>query len=268
MDAHRPPWDGGPDEQILLRPGTRPLQVLSEAECSRLTAQGINPLHAIRPNGAGIASLKTLARGTGAGAESSLLTVRRRHLLVLNSVEQGTRWARFEGRDRNTWPRLARQVRTFLLGLAASGAFGKGGDLQPAEVVCDERINGEFDLASGTVHCLVSLPVPRAGEYRSYVVTHRREGTTVRPVKTHYLPPGTHLAVDAPLPGRPVVENTSLDDTVPRRTLAQELFAPLCDQRPALDSGVLHPEAAAARRLDLNLIARLHGEAERRGERF
>ena len=30
---------------------------------------------------------------------------------------------------------------TFLFGLAASGAFGKGPDLQPCEVICDERIN-------------------------------------------------------------------------------------------------------------------------------
>ncbi len=58
------------------------------------------------------------------------------------------------------------------------------------------------------------------------------------------------------------------EDTAQRRTLAQELFAPTPDQRPAVSSGALRPEAAAARRLDLNLIARLYGEPERRGDRF
>ncbi|MBK7902407.1 MAG: hypothetical protein IPJ97_05170 [Proteobacteria bacterium] len=265
MDSHRSPWDGLPDEQILLRPGTRPLHVLSETDCQKLTAQGVNPLHAVRASVAGSAQLKTLARGTGAGPESSLLTFRRRQLLTLNCIESGTRWARFEGRDRNTWPRLARQVQTFLLGLAASGAFGKGADAQHCEVVCDERVNAMDDLRNGVVHCLVSLPAPRLGESRSFMLTHRLEGSTVRAVSPRQLPPGTRFTVrDRP---RPVTVGL-LEDTAPRRTLAQELFAPPPDQRPAVPSGTLCPEAAAARRLDLNLIARLYGEPERRGDRF
>jgi hypothetical protein len=186
-------------------------------------------------------------------------------LLTLNSIESGTRWARFAGRDRNTWPRLARQVHTFLLGLAASGAFGKAADLQQFEVVCDERVNTVDDVRNGVVHCLVSLPTPRIGEYRSFMFTHRLEGSAVRAVKSRELPPDTRFTVrERPRPGI----DDSLEDTAPRRTLAQELFAPMPDQRPAASSDALRPEAAAARRLDLNLIARLYGEAERRGDRF
>ncbi len=265
MDSHRSPWDGLPDEQILLRPGTRPLQLLSDVDCQKLTAQGVNPLHAVRASVAGTAQLKTLARGTGAGPESSLLTFRRRQLLTLNCIESGTRWARFEGRDRNTWPRLARQVQTFLLGLAASGAFGKGADAQPCEVVCDERVNTLDDLRNGVVHCLVSLPTPRLGENRSFMLTHRLEGSAVRAVSQRQLPPGTRFTVHD-RPRR--VSVGLLEDNAPRRTLAQELFAPPPDQRPAATSGTLRPEAAAARRLDLNFIARLYGEPERRGDRF
>ena len=265
MDSHRSPWDGLPDEQILLRPGTRPLQLLSDVDCQKLTAQGVNPLHAVRASVAGTAQLKTLARGTGAGPESSLLTFRRRQLLTLNCIESGTRWARFEGRDRNTWPRLARQVQTFLLGLAASGAFGKGADAQHCEVVCDERVNTLDDLRNGVVHCLVSLPTPRLGENRSFMLTHRLEGSAVRAVSQRQLPPGTRFTVHD-RPRR--VSVGLLEDNAPRRTLAQELFAPPPDQRPAATSGTLRPEAAAARRLDLNFIARLYGEPERRGDRF
>jgi phage tail sheath protein FI len=266
MDAHRSPWDGGPDEQILLRPGTRPLHLLSDGDCQKLSGHGINPLHAMRPGGTSLAPLKTLARGTGLGSDSSLLTSRRRQLLVLNSVEQGTRWARFETRDRNTRTRLARQVRTFLLGLAGAGAFGRGAELQTCEVVCDERINTDRDIEAGLVHCLVSLPAARIGEWRSFMITHRLEGTTIRAIKTHVLPDGTRMTVhETAGRARP---DPSLEDTQPRRTLAQELFAPPPDQRPAAPSNVLDPEAATARRLDLNLIARLHGEPERRGQRF
>ena len=209
--------------------------------------------------------LKTLARGSGSGPESALLTFRRRQLLTINSIESGTRWARFEGRDRNTWPRLARQVHTFLLGLAASGAFGKGADMQHCEVVCDERVNTIDDLRNGEVHCLVSLPALRSGEFRSFMLTHRLEGSTVRAVKPQQLPPGTRFTIrERTLPSG----DATLEDTAPRRTLAQELFAPVPDQRPAASSDVLRPEAAAARRLDLNLIARLYGEPERRSDRY
>jgi hypothetical protein len=131
--------------------------------------------------------------------------------------------------------------------------------MQAAEVVCDERINDAADLEAGAVHCLVSLPGPRPGTFRSWMITHRREGTTVRPVHSRQLPSNLLLTVR----GEP-----ALEDTAPRRTLAQELFAPKPDQRPALASTLPLPEAAATRRLDLNLIARLHGEPERRGERF
>jgi len=186
-------------------------------------------------------------------------------LLTINSIENGTRWARFEGRDRNTWSRLARQVHAFLLGLAASGAFGKGADMQHCEVVCDERVNTMDDVRSGVVHCLVSLPTPRLGEYRSFMFTHRLEGSTVQAVKPRQLPPGTRFTVHEP-PRSPLA--ASLEDTAPRRTLAQELFAPTPDQRPAASSGALRPEAATARRLDPDLVARLYGEAERRGNRF
>jgi hypothetical protein len=265
MDSHRSPWDGVPDEQILLRPGSRPLHVLADADCQRLSAQGINPLHAMRASVAATTPLKTLARGSGNGAESSLLTCRRRELLTLNSIEHGTCWARFEGRDRNTWPRLARQVRGFLEGLAANGAFGNGADQRPCEVVCDERLNSIDGLQSGTVHCLISLPALRPGQYRSFMLTHHFHGSRIRPAQARDLPLGTRFTVHElaapPAPG--------LDDTAPRRTLAQELFASSPDQRPPAASDVVPgPEATAARRLDLNYIARLYGEPERRGERF
>jgi len=266
MDSHRSPWDGLPDEQILLRPGTRPLRLLSDAECARLAGQGVNPLQAVRANNVSTTALKTLARGSGYGPESSLLACRRRQLLIINSIELGTRWARFEGRDRNTWPRLARQVSAFLRGLAAAGAFGKNPQMQHGEVVCDERINSSGDLAEGVVHCLISLPTPRAGETRSFMLTHRLESSIVRQVRSRRLPTGTRLTVGEALPA-PQLDD-ALEDTAPRRTLAQELFASAPDQRPAASSDVLQPEAAAARRLDLNLIARLYGEPGRRGQRF
>jgi hypothetical protein len=271
LDGVRSPWDGGPQEPLLLRPGTRPLLVLTDAECQRLGAHGVNPLHAMRLGGASVLPLRTLARGTGAGADASLLTMRRRQLLVLNSIEQGTRWARFEARDRHTWARITRQVRTFLLRLAASGAFGRDGHLQPGEVVCDARINDELDLAAGRVHCLVALPATRPGEFHSFMITHRFDGTIVRSVKSRPLPEGTRFSVHGPIA---VAQPPAADSHAAgvSRTLAQELFATVPKTPPATTTPTtsvrLDAESTAPRRLDLNLVARLYGDPVRRGERF
>jgi uncharacterized protein len=258
MDAHRSPWDHGPDDQLMLRPGTRPLHLLGAGDCARLSAHGVNPLHSVRANGTAVAPLKTLARGTGVGPDSALLTVRRRHLLTINSIEQGTRWARFEAGDRNTWPRVARQVRTFLLGLAAG--TGPASELHAGEVTCDERIHGELDVASRAVNCLVSLPGAKPGHFRSYMITHRLDGTTVRPVKSRTLPPGTKMTVHEPATAPPPVP----EDTARRRTLAQELFAPAADARGTVPSVAGRAEAAAPGRLDPEFVAWLHREPEGR----
>jgi hypothetical protein len=97
------------------------------------------------------------------------------------------------------------------------------------------------------------------------MLTHRFNGSRIRPAQPRELPPGTRFTVRDRVPFE--TSEPGLDDTAPRRTLAQELFASNPDQRPAASSE-LRPEAAAARRLDLNLIARLYSEAERRGERL
>jgi hypothetical protein len=177
------------DEQILLRPGARPVRILTDAEGQRLGAQGINPLQCGRAATPASAPLKTLARGSAVGPDSVLLSARRRQLLTINTIELGTRWARFEGRDRNTWPKLARQVRAFLLSLAATGGRIDSTGIDCGEVICDARLHSENDLLGGTVHCLVSLPTGRPNEMRSFMLTHGRDGSLVRAVASHRLPP-------------------------------------------------------------------------------
>ncbi len=115
----------------------------------------------------------------------------------------------------------------------------------------------------------MSLPTLRAGEFRSFIISHRREGSTVRAVAPHRLPGGTSVPVRE-LP-RPAVITPARQEAAPRRTLAQELFGAALDARAnaaAAASGVGAAESTAARRLDLNLVARLYGEVDRRGQRF
>lgn len=265
-DLHRPVWQPGPDEEVLLRQGTRPALILTDAERARLVAHGVNPLQALRSAEARGLPLKTLAGGSGAGPESTLLTARRRRLLIVNSIEHGTRWARFHGGDRGVWTRLARQVRSFLQPLATAGLFGLPGEGEPFVVVCDERLNSPADLSSGQVHLLVSLRGQRPDDYQSWMITHGPDGSRVRSVMSNRLPAGTRMTVGEP--GRP---QPSIDDTQPRRTLAQELFSRQAEARPVQDSFPTRArltESAAARGLDHDLIARMREDLSRRGQRF
>jgi len=263
MDEQRSPWQSGPDEELLLRPAARPEFVLTEAERARLAAHGINPLQSLRSASPRPLALKTLAGGSAGSADALLLTSQRRRLLLMASLERGTRWAMFEAPDRAVWHKLERQVDAFLRPLAASGLFGPADESGVVQVVCDERINGPVDVAAGRINVLVSLPVAR-GQWRSFMVTQSRTGSRVRPVRTNVLPPGTRMTVEEAQAPR------SIDETAQSPTLAQELFGHYREPRPApsvatTDRGA---PAAAAGRLDPETIARIHRELGRPLQRF
>ena len=264
MDEQRSPWQAGPDEELLLRPSARPECVLTEAERARLAAHGINPLQSLRSASPRPLVLKTLAGGSAGSADACLLTPQRRRLLLMASLERGTRWAMFESPERAVWQKLERQVEAFLQPLASSGLFGPAGEAGTVQVVCDDRVNGPDDVAAGRINVLVSLPSGQPGQWRSFMVTQSRTGGRVRPVRANVLPPGTRMTVRVPEAPR------TADDTQPTRTLAQELFGHYSEPRPvpsvvATDRGA---PAAAAGRLDPETIARIHREFGRRLQRF
>ena len=208
--------------------------------------------------------LKTLAGGSAGSADACLLTPQRRRLLLMASLERGTRWAMFELPERAVRQKLERQVEAFLQPLASSGLFGPAGEAGTVQVVCDDRVNGPDDVAAGRINVLVSLPSGQPGQWRSFMVMQSRTGGRVRPVRANVLPPGTRMTVRVPEAPR------TADDTQPTRTLAQELFGHYSEPRPvpsvvATDRGA---PAAAAGRLDPETIARIHREFGRRPQRF
>jgi phage tail sheath protein FI len=262
LDEQRSPWHAGPDDELLLRPGTRATQVLSESERSRLVAHGVNPLQSLRSANPQSRELRTLAGGTGRNSDSALLTPRRRALLIMNSIERGTRWAVFEAADRRTWLRVTRQVQEFLEPLDAAGLFGTGSSEDGFHVACDERINSAEDVAAGRVNILVGLRAARAGEHRSFLVTHSPEGSRVRPVRSNWLPAGTRMSVRG-------ATEAARPDTARQRTVAQELFGHYAEPRSGASATAAvarRPEPAAARRLDLETVARVNADFGRRGQ--
>jgi len=125
---------------------------------------------------------RTLA---GPGAQSPawrLLGRRRLALFILNSVERGTRWMLFEPNDPSLWKRAGSQLRDFFETLEAEGAFAGRAPDDRWFVVCDERVNRDSDREAGVVNLLFGFPAGRAGQFHSYLVSHRAGGSRVRPV--------------------------------------------------------------------------------------
>jgi len=268
VDQHRSPWQQGPDQELLLRPGTRAGQNLTDSERARLVAHGVNPLQSLRSASPDAPALRTLAGGAASSADSMLLTPRRRALLVMNSIERGTRWSVFEAGDRNTWHKLTRQVRDFLAPLAAAGLFGPAEKEDVCQVICDERVNPPLEVAAGRVSVLVRLGATRAGDYFSFLVTHSVDGSRVRPARSTMLPAGTRMTVQG------VPAQSADDPTTRERTLAQQLFGyyreprpPVSAPSPAPSSPAL-PEAATAGRRDGDAVAGFHRDFGGGGQRF
>ncbi len=225
LEEQRPWWQPGPDEEILLRPGTRPVRMLNDAERARLAMHGINPLQSLRSANPRPLPLRTLAQGAAASTDGGWLAPRRRWLQLMNSLERGTRWVLYDVRDRNSWSRMRGQAEAFLQPLADAGLFGDGPADAAFKVICDERLNSEDDRAAGQVHMLVSLRATRQSEYRSFLITHGVQGSRVRPVRSNVLPAGLRLSIAASATEEVVdvvVENdvtADLEATEPRAVL-------------------------------------------------
>jgi uncharacterized protein len=270
LDERRSPWQTGPDEELLLRPGTRAAQQLTEPERARLISHGVNPLQTLRSASTDAPALRTLAGGSASSADSTLLTRRRRMLLVMKSIERGTRWSVFEAGDRNTWHKITRQVQDFLASLSAEGLFGPADGDNACHVICDERLNTPQDVQAGRVSFLVGLRSTRAGEYSSFLVTHSPDGSRVRPARSRLLPAGARMTVKG------VPADAGSEETSRRRTLAQQLYGYYREPRPApapappasATQSATMPEAPAAGRRDQDAVARFYRDFSGGGQRF
>lgn len=176
-----------PVPELFLRAGTRPTISLSERDRWRLANQGINPLTSIRSANPVRLVPRTLAGGANASAEWAYLYPRRFACMVVNSIERSTRGCAGQYIDRYAWKHVARAVTEFFDDLLLDGAFHG----YPAEeaffVACDERVNSDYDLTTGTLNVLVGFAGGRRGEYHSYLITHSAHATRVRSVAVNQL---------------------------------------------------------------------------------
>lgn len=167
------------EPEPLLRSSAKLAREVSSSDRWAFAAQGVNVLQAVRNPDRDWPALRTLACGASASSDWSYLAQRRFALFTINSIERGTRWCAGLANGPHVWMRLTRQISNFLSELRSAGAFASVSADQAFLVICDERINdGERD----GINILVQFAATHAGEYHSFMLTHRPSGSTVRPV--------------------------------------------------------------------------------------
>ena len=179
---HWPVWTSACGEDAIVRPGLRLACAVDDEQRSRLAAAGVNTVQTVRRAGREGPKSATLA-GPGAGsADWRSLAARRLALLVVNSIERGTRWMVFEPNEPTTWRRAERQLREFLAALEERGAFA---DREPGDrwfAVCDERVNRERFREQGVASLLIGIPAAHPGRFHAWLVSHRPGGSRVQTV--------------------------------------------------------------------------------------
>ena len=177
-----PVWSVNCGDDSVLRPGLRPMCTVDDEFRQRLAACGVNTVQTVRRSGREAPVACTLAGPGAAAADWRSLPARRLALMIVNSIEHGTRWMLFEANDAATWRRATTQVRSFLASLEARGAFA---GREPGDrwfMLCDERVNHERQRERGIVSLLFGFAAARPGEYHACLVSHRAGGSSVQAV--------------------------------------------------------------------------------------
>jgi len=179
---HWPVWTSACGEEAIVRPGLRPACAVDDDQRGRLAAAGVNTVQAVRRPGREVPRACTLAGPGAVAADWRSLAAKRLSLLVVNSIERGTRWMVFEPNEPATWRRATAQLREFMATLEERGAFAERDQGDRWFVVCDERVNRERQREQGIVNVLVGIPALRPGHFHAWIVSHRAGGSRVQTV--------------------------------------------------------------------------------------
>ena len=183
LDGLRPVWAAEDGDDAPLRPGLKPGCAVSDEWRARLAQVGINTLVATRSRR--IVPARTLAGARASTADWRYLAAKRFALLVVDSIESGTRWSLAALPGVTLWKRLHAQVADFFSSLEAEGAFSGKTPGTGWFVIADERIN--TPRHAGEVRLLVGCGAQREGEWNCWLVTHTTAGSRVQQVSMNRL---------------------------------------------------------------------------------
>ncbi len=176
-----------PAEAALLRPLAAPAVWVDRQQRARLAQKGVNALRHTRTPARDDVPFCTLAGEFGEGPDGKLLTARRLALQLASSIERGTRWVAMEGNTARTRERAGRQVEEFLRRYAEAAAFTGDQRNRDYFVLCDERLNGRLEHATGSFRLLYGFQSVHGTTRHSWLVEHRPDGSSTRAVSLNQL---------------------------------------------------------------------------------
>jgi hypothetical protein len=185
-DETFPVWAPARPEEAVLRPGYRPSCLVAEDRRMRLAILGVNTLQAVRSAARIGVRPRTLAAGTAGDSEWQYLAVRRLALLIVNSIERGTRWIALAAPHVEVADLAVTQVRAFFDALHAVGAFGTRSMEEAFFVICDRRTR--HDTAdSSAFELLIGFAAARRREFHCFRISQAASGGKVQPVSLNRL---------------------------------------------------------------------------------
>jgi uncharacterized protein len=164
IDAARGVWTAPAGTGAPLA-GATPRRQPSEAESSELNALGVNVLRSFPGSGTVIWGARTLNGADAEASEWKYVPVRRLALFIEESIDQGTRWARFEPNDEPLWASVRLSVGGFLHELFRDGAFAGTSPRDAYFVRCDQSTMSQADIDKGNLIVLVGVAPSRPAEF-------------------------------------------------------------------------------------------------------
>jgi hypothetical protein len=191
QDESFPVWGPCVQEDAVLRPGYRPVCIVSDDRRAKLALLGINTLQAMRSsvrNDSRRPSVRprTLAAGRAGNLDWQILASRRLALFIVNSIERGTRWLASAVPHVAVAEALTNQVRRFFEALHRAGAFGERSMEEAFFVICDERVQS-LEPASRELQFVLGFAATREHEFHCFRIAHCASGTSISPVSPNRL---------------------------------------------------------------------------------
>lgn len=164
-DANRGVWKAPAGIETGIAGALGPAQVLTDAENSRLTAEGINAIRTFPGAGTVAWGARTLRGSDRLADEYKYVPVRRLALFLEESLSRGTQWVVFEPNDEPLWAQIRQSVGAFLEDLFRKGAFQGVTPRDAYFVRCGRETTTQSDIDRGVVNIEVGFAPLKPAEF-------------------------------------------------------------------------------------------------------
>jgi uncharacterized protein len=158
-------WKAPAGEGAVLHGVVAPEVDLADAEISKLTAAGVNPIRRFPTAGVTVWGARTLQGGEQSTSDWKYIPVRRLALFIEESLSRGTQWAVFEPNDELLWAKLRRQCAVFLDALFRAGALQGSASDEAYFVRCGPDTMTQDDLDNGRLTLVVGIAPVKPAEF-------------------------------------------------------------------------------------------------------